>query len=141
MVGMVRRVGLAEVLDHSVHRGENDQHIRQQQRSDEGGEGVVVAELQFGERHRVILVDDGHYAVPQQGQQGVARVEVPVVMLQIIMRQQYLGHVQVEAGEEFFVHGHETRLPYRRARLQLGEFSSAVSRNRARPCPRPRLRN
>src|SRR6266852_2493154 len=64
---------------------------------------LSFAKLQFGEGDRVVLVDDRHDAAFEQGHQRVARVEVTVVMFQVVMREQHLGDVEIELGKKRFV--------------------------------------
>ena len=119
-------VGLAEVLQHAVHGGQNDQQIRRQQRRDQRGELVVVAEFQFGERDDVVLVDDRDDAVAEQRDQRVAGVEMAFVMFQVVVREQDLGDGQAVRAEELLVDRHEPRLADRGAGLQFGQVARAL---------------
>jgi hypothetical protein len=116
------RIGLAEILNHAVHRRQNQEQIGRQQRGDERGKLVVVAEFKFGERNRVVLVDDRHDAPAEQRHQRVARVEMAFVMFQVVVRQQHLRDVKVELRKKFFVNRHQSRLADGGARLQFGEI-------------------
>ena len=116
-------IGLAEIFDDAVHGRENDEQIGGQQRRDQRGQFVVVAEFDFGERHGVVFVDDGHDAAVEQCDERVARVEMALVMFEVVMREQHLRDVQIVPREKFRVNGHEPRLADGGARLQFGEFA------------------
>ena len=120
------RIGLAEIFDDAVHRRQNDQQIGGQQRRDERGELVVVAEFDFGERHGVVFVDDGHDAVAEQRDEGVAGVEMALVMFEVVVRQQHLRDVQTVRGEKLFVNRHQPRLADGGAGLKFGKFGRAL---------------
>ena len=68
------RRGIAGV--EPVHVGEQDQEVGVDQMRDEGGEIVVVADLDLVHGHRVVLVDDGQDAEVEEREERVARVEV-----------------------------------------------------------------
>jgi hypothetical protein len=116
------RPRLSEVFYHTVHSGENDQEIGWQQACDEGGEFVVIAELEFGERGGVILVYYGHNTVTQQGDQGVSGVEVALVVLEVGVSQQDLSNSESMRAEELLVSGHKAGLADGGASLEFGEI-------------------
>ena len=120
------RIRLAEIFDDAVHRRQNHQQIGGQQRRDERGELVVVAELDFGERHGVVFVDDRDDAATEQRDERVARVEMAFVVFQVVVRQQHLRDVQTVCGKKFFVNRHQPRLADGGAGLKFGEFARAL---------------
>lgn len=46
--------------------------------------------------HRVVFVDDGHDAEPEQLAEGVERVRVVVPLAEVLARQKHLGRVARE---------------------------------------------
>ena len=116
----------SEVFDEAVDGRQDDEQVGRKQRGDEGGELVVVAELDLGEGDRVVLVDDGDDAVGQQRDEGVAGVQMPVVVLEVVVREQHLGDGQLVFREELFVGGHQPRLADGGARLEFGELLGAL---------------
>src|SRR6185437_5141344 len=82
----------------------------------------------------VVFVDDWNDPMLKQTHQGVAGVQMPFMMLQIIMREENLGGLQMMAGKKFLVGRHEAGLSDRRARLQLREFrGTTLVTQRAHP--------
>ena len=59
-----------------VDVGEEDQEIGVDEVGDEGGEIVVVANLNLVHRHRVVLVDNGQHPEVHEGEERIARVEI-----------------------------------------------------------------
>ena len=59
----------------------------------------------------------------QERDQCVASVEVPLVMLQVVVREQHLGNAQIEASKELLVNGHQPRLADRGTGLQLRQVA------------------
>ncbi|MDB6122290.1 MAG: Phosphoglucomutase/phosphomannomutase [Pedosphaera sp.] len=119
-------IGLAEIFDDTIHGGEDDEQVCGQKRGDEGGEFIVVAEFQFGEGDGVVFVDDGDDAMLEQGDEGVARVEMAFVALQIFVGEQHLGDVEIVFGEQRLVGGHEAGLADGGAGLLFGQFGGAL---------------
>lgn len=93
--------GRAEAFDDAVHGGEDDEQVRWQERGDEGGEPVVVAELQLGEGDGVVLVDDGDDAAVEQGDERVAGVKVALMVFEIVVREEDLRDVEAELENRF----------------------------------------
>ncbi len=58
----------------------------------------------------------------EERDQGIARVEVALVMLQVIVRQKQLRDGQIESAEQLFVRGHEPGLADGGTGLQLGQI-------------------
>ena len=114
-----------QIFHDAIHGRENHEQVGGQQRRDERGQLVVVAELDLGERHGVVLVDDGNHAVAEQRDERVARVEVALMVLEVVVREQHLRDVQVVRGKKFFVNGHEPRLADGGARGERGGLGRA----------------
>ncbi len=130
---------LAEIFNDAVNGGQNHQQIRRQQRGDERGQFVVVAEFDFRERHRVVLVDDGYDATIEQCDQRIARVEMTFVMFKVFVREQHLCDDEPVRGKKLVVGRHQSRLADSGASLFFRRDQWAAMRSRARPCPlRPR---
>jgi hypothetical protein len=120
-------VGFAEVLDHPVYGGEDDEEIGGEEAGDERGESVIIPELEFGNGDGVVFVDDGDHTVVEQGQQGISGIEMAFMVLQVVVDEEDLGDVELVAGEEGFVGGHEPGLTHGGAGLELSEvFGAAV---------------
>ena len=98
------------------------ERVGRQQAGGQRGESVVVAEFQFGEGNGVVFVDDGDDAAAEQCDQGVAGVEMALVMCQVVVCQQDLGHAKTGLGKEPFVQGHQAGLADGGAGLQLGNI-------------------
>ena len=112
------RLGRSETFHDPIDRGEDHQQVGRQERRHQRGKRVVVSELQLGDGDGVVFIDDGHDTVAKQGDQRVAGVEVTFVVLEVLMGQQHLAHMQVEFGKQPLVGGHEAGLADRRAGLQ-----------------------
>ena len=110
MTESVLAIFLAEIFNDAVHGRQNHQQIRRQQRRDQRGQFVIVAEFDFRERHGVVFVDDRHDAAIEQRDERVARVEMALVMFQIFMREQNLRDDEAVRGKKFVVSRHEPRL-------------------------------
>ena len=83
----VRGLACAEIFNQAIDGGQDDQGVSRQEAGHQGGQFVIVAEFQFREGNGVIFVDDGNDAVPQKGDQGIAGVEVALMMFKIVMSQ------------------------------------------------------
>ena len=70
--------------------GQQDEQPRVGEARDQSRQLVVVAEFYLFGRDGVVFVDDGHHAQAQQGQQGVARVEIAPAVAQVVGGQQNL---------------------------------------------------
>ena len=111
----------AEIRDDAFDGRQNDEQISREQRGDEGGELVVIAELQFGERDDVVFVDNGNNATVEERNEGVAGIEVAFVVFEIIMSKEDLGNGEAMSGKELVVGGHEPGLTDGGAGLEFGE--------------------
>ena len=81
----------------------NAEKAAQERKRELRRERIVVAELQFIDCYRVVLVYDGNDAVGEQVVDGVLGVEIAGTVAQIGRRQQDLPNVQVHVGEELLV--------------------------------------
>lgn len=118
-------VGSVEMAEEAVGGGEDDEEIGGEEGGDEGGEAVVVAELEFGDGDGVVFVDDGDEAAAEEGEEGVAGVEVAGVVGEVLVGEEDLGDAEVVVAEEGLVHGHEAALSDGRTGLELGEIAGA----------------
>ena len=100
-------------VENAIDIAQDHQEIRLQQRRDERGQMVVVAEFYFLDRHRVVLVHHRNDGQLEQRLQGVLGVKIAAPIGQILMGQQHLGHTLVESGEIPFIDGHQLDLPHR----------------------------
>ena len=75
-----------------------------------GGEIIVVAKLNFFNRHRVILVDNGHDPGFDQGQKGMLGVQIAAAVGQIVMGEKNLRHPDGMPRKAFFIQRHERNL-------------------------------
>ena len=74
--------------------GQDDQGVCLDQIGHQRAQRVVVAELDFVVDDRVVLIDDGDHAQPDQGEQRGAGIEVALPVGQIRVGQQHLGAAQ-----------------------------------------------
>src|SRR5262249_55063756 len=65
-------------------------------------------------------------AAPQKRDQSVARVEVALVVFQVVVREQHLGDAKIEFVEKCFVGGHEPRLADGGTRLKFREVGRSL---------------
>ena len=135
------RVGVRVGGVQTVHDGQQDQQRRLQQVRHHGGQVIVVAEADLGHADRVVLVDDRQTAPLEQGQDGVAGVEIAAAAVEIAGGQQNLGRGDAVAGQAFLVGAHQEALADGGAGLQLRAGRSAACRGRAGPCRRRWPRN
>ena len=126
-VSIRRRRGIAPRVAgvETVDVGEEHEEIGVDEMGDEGGQVVVVADLDLVHRHRVVLVDHGQHAEVEQGEQGVARVQVPAAIADVLGGEEHLADLDAVALERLLVVPHERGLPDGRRGLLL--------RDRARP--------
>lgn len=119
-------VGLAVMGDDALDAGEDNEEVGRQEGGDERGEAVVIAELEFFERDDVVFVDDGDDAAVEEGEEGVAGVEVAVVIGEVGVGEEDLGDGEAELLEEVAVEGHEAGLADGGAGLELVELGGAA---------------
>ena len=86
-VGVLMGIGVIEAVDI----GQQHQGIGPHQLGHQGGEGIVVAELDFLGGDGVVFIDDGHGAVFQQAAEGIDHVGFAAVVLHHVPGEQHLG--------------------------------------------------
>ena len=97
--------------------GQQQQQIRLGQQRDQRRQVVVVADLDLGRRHRVVLVDDRHDAVFQQRDEHVARVQEAIAVGHVGAGQQHLPDVEAVELEEALPDVHQPALAHGRQHL------------------------
>src|SRR5262249_39817614 len=118
---IVTRVPRVEPVDV----GEKNEEVGLDQMGYEGGQVVVVADLDLLHRDRVVLVDDAQDAVAQEGEERVAGVEVASAVADVLLGEQDLGDLLPVGGEGLLVVPHERRLADGGRRLLLGDRAGA----------------
>ena len=94
-------------IEETRHIGEKDEEIRIELAGHQGTEAIVVSEygssgsevLQFGDRDRIILIDDRQHLVAQCAQERVSNVEIASSVFKISMGEQYLSNPYVSLAE------------------------------------------
>ena len=99
-------IGLVEAVDDA----EDDQQRRLEQVGDHGGQAVVVADLDLVDADGVVLVDDRHGVVFEQGGQRVPHVQVAGPAVEVLVGEQKLGGVAAVAAEALVVGPDQVRL-------------------------------
>ena len=138
---VARRIGRVETVDvRQQHQAIGADHLRDARR-----EPVVVAIADLGGRDRVVLVDDGDRAEPQQRRQRVARIQVAPPLLGVAERQQHLRDRVTVLLEHFLPCMREPDLADRRRGLAFLELAACrarvrggAARARSRPTKRAR---
>ena len=131
-------IGMGRRRVETVDVGEQDQQIGAHHRGDARGEAVIVAIADLGRRNRVVLVDDGDRAEPQQRADRRARVQIAAALLGVAERQQ----ISVRRGSNG-----GRAAPNRRGRARSGRprpppgFPRAAARRGAAPARRARARS
>ena len=113
---------LTKVLHQTIDRCQKDQQIRRQQRSHQCAQAVIVAELQFLHRDRVVFIDDGYDLILDERLQCAAHIQIAVVIFQIVMSQQHLRDIDPVNGKQLLINGHQTALSHSGASLQIGQL-------------------
>ena len=121
--GLKRRITRAGLFDQLRRRilarvgaeqaglvGQDDQSVCLDQIGDQSAQRVVVAELDFVVDDRVVLIDDGDHAQPDQGEQRGAGIEVTFPIGQIRVGQQHLGAAQTVFPQLGLVHLRQAHL-------------------------------
>src|SRR6056297_335 len=91
------RIGIEQAVDIA----EQHQQLCACQQRHARAQAVVVAEPDLAGRDGVVFVDDGHDAAIQQGLDGIARVEEPAAVFQVVEREQKLGGAAPAIGPGF----------------------------------------
>ena len=86
-----------------------------------GRQRIVVAYADFIHGDRIVFIDDGDHAEPDQRIQGVACIEKPPPIGEVVVGKQNLRHLDVEPLKRFFVCPYEPALADRSGRLLHGE--------------------
>ena len=116
-----RRAGV-----QAVHVREDHQQIRRDQVDHRRREAVVVSEADLFGGDRVVLVHDRNDAERQQRQQGAARVEEALAVVEPAPRHEHLGDLPSIAREPPPVELREPDLADRRGGLLLGNRAARV---------------
>jgi len=104
---------------------EDDQRVGLGEAGDQRRKGVVVAELDLGGAHRVVLVDDRDRPVGDDLAQGVTDAQKPAARTEVLVGEQYLRHRDSMRDEGGLPCLHQARLSDGGARLELGELGGA----------------
>ena len=97
--------------------GQQQQQVRFGQQGDQRRQVVVVADLDLGGCHRVVLVDDRHDAVFQQRGQHVARVQEAIAIGHVGAGQQHLPDMEAVEVEQALPDVHQPALAHGRQHL------------------------
>ncbi len=109
--GQQARLVGAEIFDHALHGGEQDQQIGREQAGHERGQPVVVAELQLGVGDRVVFVDHRDDAAFEQGEKRLPGVQVPFLVFEIVVGEQHLRDADAVRAQQPVIGGHQLHLP------------------------------
>ncbi len=118
--------------------GEHDEEIGADQRSDEGGQAIVVAELYLIDADGVVLVDHRDRAEAEQLAEGGSRVEVTATISEVIVRQQHLADGEPARAEGLAVDLDQVPLSDGGRGLQSGEIGGPLFEAQARDAERDR---
>ena len=113
-------------LEQSVHGGQDHGQVGAGHGAHEGGEGVVVAELEFIHGYRVVFVEDRQHVLGEQRFNTVFQVEMPFPGAQVVCRQQQLGGVKAPFLTFRLIKGHEFDLSDRRQRLNFRKVGRSL---------------
>ena len=91
---------------------EEDEQVGLHTHGDAGGQGVVVADLNFFRGHGVVFVDDGQGVQLQQTDHGVVEVAEPVGLVHFLGSEQDLGHRMIVFPKGFVVGIHQLALAH-----------------------------
>ena len=126
-----------------IHVGEQHQERGPDQVRHDGRQAVVVAEggLQLLDADRVVLVDDRDGPQFQQGEQGIAGVEVAGAMFEVLGGQQDLGGVMAVGRKRPLVGLDQQALADGGDGLEVGQVGGRGLSVPGVPCRPPRPRN
>lgn len=110
-------------VDEAGGGGEDDEVLGAHEGGEEGGEGVVVAEFDFGGGDGVVFIDDGDGAVGEDGFEGGFDAEVAVTVAEVFAGKENLGGGDAVGVESALPVLHEERLADGGAGLFLGDFA------------------
>ena len=100
--------------------GEQQQLVCARQNGGQRRKVIVIADFDFCGGDRIVLVNDRHDVVIQQGAQGVAGVQETLPVFHIGAGQQHLPDVNAIDGEQLFPELNQAALSYRRQQLLGG---------------------
>ena len=129
--GGFQRVG----VQHAADGRQVDEQVGLHRIDEQTCEVVVVAELEFIDRHGIVFVDHRDDAPAQQFAERVADIEEPRAVLEVVPGQQDLRGEDAPLRKRVVVKVHEPPLPYRGGGLLAaqphgggfaGQFLSAV---------------
>ncbi len=112
------RFGVAVIEAFRV--GHADDEVGLGDVGDDGGEMVVVAELDLVDGDGVVFVDDGDDVPLHEGGEGVLHVDEPLAVRQIVHGEKDLGYVDLMLAKGIGVDAHDPALPDGGAGLLLG---------------------
>ena len=78
-------------ITQSVDIGQDDEEVGLDEVGDQGREVVIVPELDLIHHHRIVLIDDGNDPELKKGQQGIAGIQEPLPVAQVIAGEENLG--------------------------------------------------
>src|SRR5690606_1149002 len=91
--------------------GEEDQQLRPDEAGDDGGKGIVVADLEFVDGDRIVFVEDGNdVAMREDRVQGGEDVAAAAGVLEIVVGDEELGDLDPVEAELAFVEVHQPGL-------------------------------
>ena len=115
------RLGRGErTIVDAVDVAEDDEGVGVHHRGDETGELVVVGEHQFGDAHRVVLVDDGHHAILEHHRHAGTLVEVLAAGGETLFHREHLAYGDMVFAKEVVVEIDELGLTEGGEQLSLG---------------------
>ncbi len=82
-------------IDQAGDIGEDKELVGAHHAGDQGGEGVVIAELNLCGADRIVLVDDGYDAAGEEALDGIEYGVVPVFRAEVFAGQKDLGNRQL----------------------------------------------
>ena len=109
--------------EQAFHVSEHNQHVGVHDVRHHRGEHVIVAERAPAElvhRDDVVLVDDGDDSIVHKPREGVANVQIAFPVVNVSVRKQGLGDLDVVPSEELLIDVHKPPLPDGGERLAHG---------------------
>ena len=108
-----------------IHIRQQDQLVGAHHRGDPRAQPVIVAEADFGGRHRVVLVDHRHRAQIEQGVERGAGIEIAVRALRYRPRSEESAPRPILARQQVGIGLGQAHLSRRRRRLALFQAQRA----------------
>jgi hypothetical protein len=120
-------LGLFHVTQQARSAGEEDQDVCTPKAGDTGGELVVVAVAQFLDGDGVVLVDDGNdLGELDQAIEHRTHARGTLLILEIFMCDEKLGHMQAVIAQQRLISMHEMRLAHGSDRLKRGDVGGPL---------------